>query len=362
MIDRRTGRSGTATSLIILLVMFLAACSSAPEVAPRSIPVPTAIVTPTARAEPVEFPRDDAPHDVLTEWWYYTGHLQDEVGARFGFEFVIFQSVRGNGPVGYAAHFAITDIAARRFVYDQRTSIGSQIGPTDRFDLDVAGWKMSGSGGSDHLSASMPGYALSLDLLSTKPAILHGGTGIISFGPAGESYYYSRTRLEGVGQLTVDGQPRAVEAIAWMDHQWGNFISAGGSWDWFSMQFEDRTELTGSVVRDDAGQPVLIYGTYVDAQGDALHLDADEFLVRATDHWTSPNTGATYPAGWSIGVPTLGLDLEIEPVLPDQELDTRPTTGVIYWEGAVDVRGRRNDAPLRGVGYVELTGYAAGVR
>jgi predicted secreted hydrolase len=40
-----------------------------------------------------------------------------------------------------------------------------------------------------------------------------------------------------------------------------------------------------------------------------------------------------------------------------QELRTERSTGVTYWEGAVEVRGTRNGGPARGRGYLEMTGY-----
>ncbi len=348
--------------LAAALALSLLACSGAPSYPPRSTPVPPAQVTATPTPRPVAFPRDDAPHDALTEWWYYTGHLQTQAGGRYGFELVFFQSVRGTGPVGYAAHYAITDVPRGRFAFDQRTSLGSQIGSTDGFDLRVAEWTMRGSNGHDAVAASMNGYAIDLKLDSEKPPALHDRIGLISFGLAGDSYYYSRTRLDASGTLTVDGKAIPVTGIAWFDHQWGNFFSAGGGWDWFAVQMDDRTELTGSVVRDDGGKPVLVYGTYVDASGRTTHLGPEEFAEEPLGSWTSPHTGATYPSGWRLRVPAPELDLELRPVLSDQELDTRPTTGVAYWEGAVDVVGTARGRPLHGQGYVELTGYAAGAR
>ena len=345
-----------------LLALCLVACSSSPRYPPRSTAVPTAPASATPATRPVELPADDAPHRDLTEWWYYTGHLATAAGQRYGFELVFFQSVRGSGPIGYAAHYAVTDISRARFAFDQRTSIGSQIGSTDGFALRVGDWSMRGGGGHDALVATMADYGIDLKLESEKPAALHDTIGLVSFGPAGDSYYYSRTRMDATGTLTVDGQPQPVTGIAWMDHQWGNFVSAGGGWDWFALQLDDRTELTGSVVRDQAGKPVLIYGTYVDAEGRTTHVGADGLVETPLGTWSSPKTGATYPSGWRLRVPSLAIDAELQPVVRDQELDTRPTTGVAYWEGAVDVGGFRAGEPIHGQGYVELTGYAPTLR
>src|SRR5262249_34778294 len=154
-------------------------------------------------------------------------------------------------------------------------------------------------GGRDHLLAGMDGYGIDLALVGEKPAALHNGGGLITIGPAGDSYYYSRTRMSVSGALTVDGLVRPVTGVAWMDHQWGNFVlGGGGGWDWFSLQLDDRTELTAWTVRGDDGRPVLVFGTYVDAEGRTQHLAGDAFRAEALDRWTSPKTGATYPARW----------------------------------------------------------------
>jgi predicted secreted hydrolase len=326
------------------------------------VPVPTAPAPVPTAAAPISLPRDDAPHDQLTEWWYYTGHLDTAGGASYGFEMVVFQSVRGRGPVGYAAHYAITDLASRRFAYDQRTSIGSQTGPAEGFDLSVGDWRMRGLDGRDQLSARMPGYAIELDLRSLKPPALHDQDGLVSFGPAGDSYYYSRTRMEVRGTISVDGRPEPVRGLAWFDHQWGNFVFAGGGWDWFSLQLDDQTEIVGQIIRDDRGRPIGTYGTYVDARGGTTHLGPEQFEASPSERWTSPATGVTYETRWRVRLPDPAIELDVRAELPEQELDTRPTTGVLYWEGLVRASGTREGRPVTARGYVELTGREAGLR
>ena len=221
------GGRGRAPALLVLIGLLLSACQSAPRLEPRSLPVPTAPAASPTAAAAVSLPRDDAPHDQLSEWWYYTGHLDAASGASYGFELVVFQSIRGRGPVGYAAHYAITDQARGRFVYDQRTAVGSQIGKADSFDLALGDWRMRGSGGRDQLSASLPGYAIDLALQSQKPAALHDQDGLVSFGPAGDSYYYSRTRMDVAGSIAIDGRAEPVTGLAWFDHQWGRSRQGG---------------------------------------------------------------------------------------------------------------------------------------
>lgn len=342
--------------LAIALVAALGCTNGAPS--PRAIvAVPRYEAQPTATPAPIAFPRDDGSHDALTEWWYYTGHL-DSGDDSYGFEFVIFRSARRGAPTGYASHFAITDRRGKSFAYDQRFRVSVFDTPRDRLDFSVGDWSVAGADGVDRIHASTGRYTLDLNVASRKPPALHGGNGIISFGAAGDSYYYSRTRMEADGTLITDGALQNVRGVAWMDHQWGNFVSTTGGWDWFSFHLDDGADLTGSIVRDDRGATVLTYGTYVDPAGRAVHLGSDDFIVSAFAEWRSLRTGAIYPAAWRIRVPSLDVDLESRPIVSDQELDTRATTGVVYWEGAVEAIGRSRGRLVSGRGYVELTGYA----
>ena len=339
-------------------------------------PTPSPTTGRPADPQPVVLPRDEAAHDRLTEWWYYTGHLQTADGRRFGFEFVVFRAERGSFPVSWASHLALTDESGGRFYYDQRSEIGPQVDqtPADGFDLAIRGtsdsglpsyfsaWEMSGLGGLDRLHASGAAFAIDLSLWANRSQpVLHDGDGWIDFGAAGSSYYYSWPRMSVSGTLTMNEQQSEVTGEAWFDHQWGDFIAVGGGgWDWFAVNLEDGTDLTLSLIRAADGTYPLVYGTLVAPDGSVRHLPRDEFTVTPTGTWMSPHTGATYPAGWQIAIPSEQLAITLTPTVADQELDTRATTGVVYWEGSQHVEATRADSPLSGQGYVELTGYAPG--
>jgi predicted secreted hydrolase len=389
--SRPSGARGALAGLA-LLATTLAACGGPvfanPPVA-RGDATPAPVATPRpADPQPVVLPADDAPHDRLTEWWYYTGHLRDEAGGRWGFEFVVFRAERGSFPVTWASHLALTDESGGRFHYAQRAEIGPQVDVTAAAGpgfslgiqgLDLAGpstftrtpWTMTGADGADHLSAaagegeavgdSSGGFGLDLALATTKPAALHDRDGYIDFGPAGGSYYYSRTAMTAAGTITVGDRVLAVDGTAWFDHQWGDFISVGaGGWDWFAVNLDDGTDITISRVRAADGSYPLVYGTLVDADGATRHLDGTDLEVEVEGDWTSPATGITWPAGWTMTLPAQELVIRLEPSVAQQELDTRATTGVIYWEGSQRVSATRAGRTLGGEAYVELTGYAAG--
>lgn len=296
----------------------------------------------------------------MTEWWYYTGHMFDGDGNRYGFEFVVFQVQRGNFPAFYASHFAVSDNPSGTFAYDQKSGFDGLV-ETDRgFHLRLDDWEMQGFDGNDRLRASMDGYEFDLSLSTDRDPVLHNrGTGYMEIALAGGSYYYSRPGMDLDGTLVVNGELLDVSGSAWMDHQWGDFVLVdGGGWDWFAVELEDGTALMMFELRgiEDIGD-IPDFGTLVLPDGSTVHLAEDDYTIEATDSWTSEATGATYPIDWRVEIPGKDLTLELVSSMPDQELDTMASTGTIYWEGEVVVTAERNGIDLTGLGYVELTGY-----
>lgn len=180
-------------------------------------------------------------------------------------------------------------------------------------------------------------------------------------GPGGTSYYVSYTRMEvsgtlkrGCGPLGLGCEVLAVTGQAWHDHQWGDFDLVGyAGWDWFSVQFNNRSELMLYLIRAPDGRYLTRAGSFVTAAGETLALGAPDISLTPTGAtWTSPETGAVYPTRWRVQVPKHGVDVSVTPTFPAQEMDTRASTGIVYWEGAVEIAGTR-----AGVGYVELTNY-----
>ena len=338
-------------TLVLVGALILAACGApyapladarAPEFDVASLP-------------PISLPADHAPHANLTEWWYFTGHLMTDDARRYGFELAFFQSVRGDASPGYGAHLALTDVDGREFRYDQRISTDRGARSAHGLDLCVGGWALRAVPGGFELEGQSDSFGIDLTIRPDKPAVMHNRSGVLDFSPYGWSYYYSFTRSSVSGNLR-DGERRlAVTGEAWMDHQWGDFISVSDAgWDWFSVQLDDGRDFTASLVRGSDGLLAFEYGTLVEPDGRARHIVADELEIEALGTWTSPATGAAYPSGWHVRVPDAGLDLTLDPVLADQELDTRASVGLVYWEGAVDVRAAGR---VVGRGYVELTGH-----
>jgi predicted secreted hydrolase len=356
-------------AICLLCTLCLASCGF-PGIVTTDAQLPNVSLTaqPT-RLPAIRLPQDEAPHRDLTEWWYYTGHLNatapDGTKHHYGFELVIFQALRSDLPPVYAAHFAVSDVTRGQFHYAQRRitephAVIPNGTTTTGFNISVGDWNIQGVNGQYHLAAEMPNYAMRVTIHALKPPVLHNGNGLITYGLAGFSYYYSYTRLALSGMLIDHQQSLQVTGTAWMDHQWGNFLTlGGGGWDWYSIQLNNNTEMMLYLIRDATGKVTSTYVSYIDAQGVDHLLPVNSLQDTVLGHWRSPITGANYPSGWHllINAAQLHASLTLTPELKDQELVTYQTTGNSYWEGAVSILGQFNNQPAQGEGYVELTGY-----
>ncbi len=338
-------------SLAVLLQVATACITATPTPSPAL--TATATLIPTLAL--VSLPQDDAPHsNFSTEWWYYSGHLNSVDGAHYAFHYVVFQLAVPELPLVNVAHLSISDPKGGSYVIDQRGGVASPRGEdTMGFSFDLDGWRMSGYGGRDHLSAFTGDYAFDLSLEEEKPPVLHDGTGLVDFGDAGKSYYYSRTRLVASGAIKVSGTEVPVSGQVWFDHQWGDFQAQAIGWDWFGLQLSDGSDVMITLLRDEADRTLSAYGTLIAPDGTAVHLAADEFRASSTGTWASPDSSALYPSGWHVNIPDWGINVTLTPTVEHAEFDATSTTRNYYWEGEVTVTGSHD-----GTGFVELTGYA----
>ena len=327
------------------------------------------------------FPRDHGSHEPFqTEWWYVTGHLSATNGRRFGYELTFFRrgiesSDAWNNPSPWAmrhlyfAHFALTDEADDQFRFAEKLSRGgiNKAGAeANGLDVWIDRWSLKAVA-SDHrqfqLQAQADRFSIDLTVESRKPPVMHGINGVSRKGqhPEHTSHYYSLTRLQTAGSVVVDGIPLAVKGVSWMDHEFGSADLAEGlvGWDWFSLQLENNHEIMAyGLRRADGTFDTASSGTLVWPNGSSKSLSFEEIRVSVQDQWTSPVSGARYPSQWTFSIPSEEVDLKISPRMAHQELVTRRSTGVTYWEGAVDVTGLWKGRDIHGQGYVELTGYA----
>lgn len=323
---------------------------------------------------PFVFPDDHGAHpEFRSEWWYFTGNLEDASGRRFGYQWVIFRQAlapRGEPRASawgtnqaYMAHFALTDVesgdfqAHERFARGAAGLAGARATP---LRIWLEDWSLEEeAAGVWRLRAAAGDARIDLALRPAKPPVPNGEHGLSrkSAAPGNASHYYSIPRLSTSGRVFIDGKPHTVSGLSWLDREWGTSALAGDQqgWDWFALQLSDGSDLMLYRLRHaDGSVDPFSAGSFIAPDGAHSPLTAAAFELETLEHWTSPR-GTRYPSRWRLRVPAHGLTLDVRPVLPDQELDL----SVRYWEGAVDVTGSHGGDAVTGRGYVELVGYRA---
>jgi predicted secreted hydrolase len=321
------------------------------------------------------FPLDNGPHpDYRHEWWYYTGNLKTATGRRFGYQLTFFRfslsphtmqrDSQWAASQMMMAHFALSDIDDHKFYQHEKTSrlalglAGSEAQP---FTVWVDNWNATGTADSAWpmtLHAVHDDNTIDLTLVPTKPLVLQGDKGLSrkSSDAGNATYYYSYSNLQTYGVIRTGGDHYDVSGHSWLDREWGTSSLAANQsgWDWFALQLSDDSELMAyRLRRKDGSEDPFSSGMLIGQDGDTQPLQAPDFNIQNLSKWRSPHTHILYPSRWRLSVPSAALELEIEPLLHDQELHT----SINYWEGAVWVHGKRNNRNITGYGYVELTGY-----
>ncbi|MEW6097723.1 MAG: carotenoid 1,2-hydratase [Pseudomonadota bacterium] len=345
-----------------------------------------ALVAPCSRAAPaprvragvaLQFPRDHGAHpEYRIEWWYMTGVLRSAESRLYGFQVTFFRSrtqVDPQHPSRFAAsqllfaHAAVTDVAAGRLMHDQRLAragFGVATAALEETNVHLRDWQLRREAVGPHYRAHVAAHDFTLDLRAaeTQPALLQGDAGYSRKGPEPEqaSYYYSKPQLAVHGELSLGGHREAVQGRAWLDHEWSEALMhpEAVGWDWIGMNLDDGAALTAFQLRRRDGTALWAGGSYRPASREARAFAVHEVRFVPQRWWRSPLTGARYPVEWWVETP-LGRH-RVRARVDAQELDSRASTGAVYWEGLSELLGA--DGRRLGHGYLEMTGYVDRLR
>ena len=336
-------------------------------------------------AKTLSFPRDLGSHpDFRTEWWYVTGHARASGGTggagdarEFGFQLTFFRSRVDSTQAMTSrfaarqllfAHAALTDVRGKKLWHDQRIARGG-FGVASASEQDMAiklrDWSLQQEPGqASRYTATLPAtdFALRLQFEETQTVLLQGKQGLSRKGPEEKqaSYYYSQPQLATRGSLQIKDQTFEVSGKAWLDHEWSQELlhpDAVG-WDWIGMNLDDGSALTAFQLRDKAGQALWDGGSFRSPQGKSYAFSRGEVIFKPVRSWKSPLTQTSYPVEWVVRTPADFYT--VKAVIDNQELDSRQTTGAIYWEGLSELIN--SQGKLVGRGYLEMTGYAQPLR
>jgi predicted secreted hydrolase len=332
--------------------------------------------------KPLAFPRDHGAHlDFRTEWWYVTGYVTDSSAqAIAGFQVTFFrsrvaqtQTLQSDLAARHLlfAHAALTDIAGKKLWHDQRIARWSGTAPgrnpadiasasTQDMAVTLRDWSLQSGNTGIHAKVQAEHFSLDLQWNPTQPVLLQGDAGLSRKGPgaAETSYYYSLPQLKVQGQATLRGKPLEVgpASIAWLDHEWSQEMlpARAVGWDWIGINLLDGSALTAFQLRDKSGAPLWDGGSFRAGERRFV-FQRGEVLFRPLRTWRSPLSQASYPVEWMVR--TAADFYTVKAVIDNQELDSRQSTGAVYWEGLCEVWD--SNRKLVGRGYLEMTGYAA---
>jgi len=296
----------------------------------------------------VTLPKDDMPHSAEMEWWYYNGYLSTDSGKQYSFHYTVF--LLNNVVYHMVSHASINDYQTGKYLTAQRRTAGNpSLNKENGFEFTQGDWLMAGSHGTDQLKFNIENISLELDVISTQPPIIHGEKGVISLKDVGDSYYYSRSRMKISGVLKIGNTVEKVTGISWFDHQWGDFSVGRLTWDWFSLQLSDSTDLMIYQLRDKRTSERILYTGTISQSGKVEVLSAADFNITPKKKWVSNKSNIVYPTEWEIDIPSKNIKITIESRNESNEFDAKLTTYNIYWEGAVSIQGSHT-----GFGFMEL--------
>ena len=338
-------------------------------------PAGAADFAPVIPGRPLAFPADTGAHpDFRTEWWYVTGWLKEQAGRERGFQVTFFRVATGKGadnPSRFAprqlvlAHAAIADPARGRLLHAERSARadGRLAGAGEEATRAwIRDWRIEGDGRRYATRVEDDEFGLELELTTAQPPMENGQRGFSqkAADPVHASYYYSQPQLAVRGRLRLGDERVQVEGKAWLDHEWSSAYLPEGArgWDWIGINLADGGALMAFRMRDAEGRALWAGGTLREADGRQTTLGPEDLRFIPGRTWTSPRSAATYPVEWTVEVGR-GDKLrrfELRPLMDDQELDSRRSTGAIYWEGAARLLENGQEA---GRGYLEMTGYAS---
>lgn len=331
-------------------------------------------LSPVVPGKPLTFPADFGAHpDFRTEWWYVTGWLDTPEGKPLGFQITFFRSATEHDPANPSrfapkqiiiAHAALSDPANGKLLHDQRSAregFGMAYAKQGNTDVKLDDWYLVRADDRYRTRITAGEFAFDFTLQPTQPPMLQGENGFSRKGPkpGQASYYYSKPQLKVSGTVTRDGKPVNISGTAWLDHEWSTSVLDPGAagWDWIGINLDDGSALMTFRIRGKDGAEIWAHAVLRDASGRIRQFGPDEVGFTPLRTWRSPRTDAVYPVALEI---TTGTDTwRLTPLQDDQELDSRLSTGAVYWEGAVTVTRNGNPA---GRGYLEMTGYVKPIK
>jgi len=323
----------------------------------------------------IKFPEDELAHNNIVEWWYFNGHLEDEERNKYSFMNCLFKvNVKGVDvkklkipllsklPLKtiYFSHSILFDISHKKSYpcinYISMISGDSFSKPLLLINytnpMIFTDYSKSAIEEVKKFKYHIKTANTDLTLKSVKEPLLEGGN-IYTNLSSKDARCYSLTNLKTEGMIKIENKPIKVKGKSWMDHQWADINCPINKWTWFSIQLDNEVEIV--CFECSHGKVKTRVASISYPNGKQEHNHEAKFTPLGIK-WTSPKTKADYPLSWKIEISSRRINLEVVPLIKNQEM----TFGTInYWEGPLTVRGVFNNEKVKGLGFLELVGYSS---
>jgi predicted secreted hydrolase len=297
----------------------------------------------------VSFPADEGLHSVsnwpmtVAEWHAHYAHLTAEDGSRY----LLFTTFVTYDPVeqligGKFPHTIATLVdVTKQKTYHHRDMGRLKCFAAGHADVQTANgdyfrWKGEGKPFEYDFHVAWrdaeADISVTTALKMIKPPLVVNGSGYIKL-PKGESGYYSQTRMETKGELSINGAKKRVSGIQWIDRQWLGMSFAANLnyyYDWWALQLNNNEEAILFRIKDFETNAVALSVLEINhADGKREHVD--DFVL------------SDLASGWQLSAPSAGWELKIIPAFEGQGT----------WRSC-DITGTVNGKPAGGVAAAEL--------
>lgn len=320
--------------------------------------------------ERAQLEKDEALHEKNSlEWWYFTGHLKDKNSENtYGVEYVFFHTTPNGGKDYTLFNIALTDPQKKQFYYDYRFDVWPKRMKAElpiRLETksnNLPNGSFKGAFGNYSLDGSMKDYPISFSLKTTpkKSVLMHGEEGYEQYGAVAKAGYFSYTRLNTEGIISINGENIEVEGNLWYDRQWNcmGVYNKNLAWDWMAVQFkEENIDLMLYMLHTFEDSTTTVFGgTLLFGEDDKRDIKSSDIEIEPLRYWYSQKSEIYYPVRWRVKIADYDIDFIVESVLENQELHLRfGLLSMHYWEGMSHALGTINGKKVRGNAYVEMT-------
>ena len=313
----------------------------------------------------ISFPNDEGRHiNEPVEWWYTTGHIVGNTsGTNYSYMLSYFYFPR-NGFDGFRILNISNDATGE--IFNETKLVNFTTLSTDKLNIEAAvflggteTWKNKTETNGDLIpfeyviNASSANTTLNLEYKALKPPLIIDGDGFFNQGGISYTYYYSQTKNNVTGTLTLNGVTETISGSSWIDRQYGNFNPFNReNYEWLSIQLSNGMDINLWNIFTNANTipDQLEYRLLAAYVNDNTQYTNKDFQLERLTFDCSADGLKCYSQQWRLTSAINNLDLIITTLHHDSEV----LLPFRFYEGATTITGTVNGVSVTGIGFAEL--------